>query len=93
MGDIEESNECSVSTTWVWKRVKIDPPLAAPSKQRRRPLPKPVRALWDSRHPLTILIRYRGGPECWYEIKARGRTHRVTGSTCLHDVMTTIYGQ
>lgn len=44
----------------------------------------------DARTPLTIRIHYRGGSECWYEIKARGGTLRVPGVRALHDVMSII---
>lgn len=32
-------------------------------------------------------VTYRGGPECWWEIKARGEVWRVPGVIALHDVM------
>lgn len=41
----------------------------------------------NPREPLTIKISYRGGPECWYEIHARGGMGRFPGVTALHDVM------
>lgn len=36
---------------------------------------------------MTITIKYRGGAECWYEIRARGSLGRFHGATALHDVM------
>lgn len=59
----------------------------APGAKRRRwygALPR------NPREPLTIKISYRGGPEAWYEIHARGSIGRFPGVTCLHDVMRTI---
>lgn len=44
----------------------------------------------DPRDPLQVTVKYRGGPECWYEIKARGATVRVPGHVALHDLMLTI---
>lgn len=32
-------------------------------------------------------ISYRGGPEAWYEIRARGVTIRRPGHIALHDLM------
>lgn len=39
-----------------------------------------------------MTVRYRGGAEAYYEIKARGRTFRVPGVLCIHDVMKDIVG-
>lgn len=41
----------------------------------------------NSREPLTIKVKLRGGAECWYEIHARGSVGRFPGHVCLHDVM------
>ena len=48
--------------------------------------------LRDRRKPLTLTISYRGGPECWYEVHARGSIGRFPGYAALHDVMNEIYG-
>lgn len=34
---------------------------------------------------MTVTVRYRGGAEAWYEVKARGRTWRFPGHVALHD--------
>jgi hypothetical protein len=73
------------STTWEWKRVKIDPPLAAPPKQSPKAAARLARRA--AREPTTLTIRYRGGAEAWWEVKARGRSWRVPGHVALHDVM------
>lgn len=75
------------STTWAWKRVKIAPPPEAREADGRKPgrwfrLPP-----WPPRRPLTISVKYRGGPECWYEVHARGSVGRFPGVTALDDVM------
>lgn len=44
------------------------------------------------RERLTLTIHYRGGPEAWYQVEARGSMGRFTGITSLHDVMSEIYG-
>lgn len=41
----------------------------------------------NPREPLTLSVKLRGGPECWYEVHARGEVGRFPGSVCLHDVM------
>lgn len=85
--------EIRPSTTWAWKHVTIDPPPAAPPAQRPKDPSKPPLSHWDRRTPLTLQIRYRGGPEAWYEVKGRGRTWRVTGDIGIHDVMEAVYGR
>lgn len=75
------------STTFEWRRVKIQ--RAAQPQQNSVPkalrwwhLPKRERTQW-----LTLRVKYRGGPECWYEIDARGSKGRVVGVTALHDLL------
>lgn len=41
----------------------------------------------NPREPLTLSIKYRGGPEAWYEVHARGSVGRFPGCVSLHDVM------
>lgn len=47
----------------------------------------------DPRDPLTIVVTYRGGAECWWEIKAWGVTIRRPGSVALHDVLDHLQGR
>jgi hypothetical protein len=47
----------------------------------------------DRRKPLTLTISYRGGPEQWFEIHARGSIGRFPGYVALSDVMAAIYGE
>lgn len=44
----------------------------------------------NPREPLTIIIEYRGGPECWWQVKARGTSWRVPGCTAVHDLFAAI---
>lgn len=46
----------------------------------------------DPREPLTITVTYRGGAECWYEIRARGTTIRRPGHVAIHDLFRWING-
>lgn len=87
-----DGNNCTGSTTWEWRRVRVRrPPKAMDAVPEGRRwffrLPR-----WNPRTPLTLRVTYRGGAECWYEIHARGGTLRVPGVTALHDAMVTLYG-
>lgn len=83
--------ERSPSTTWRDQRVKIT--------QRRRPQstdgPKDRHfgslPVWNGRDSLTISVKYRGGGECWYEVRSRGVTKNVPGWLPLHDLMSMVY--
>lgn len=64
--------------------------VSPPAEGRKRQPPKassqsPLSAR-NPREPLTITVHYRGGPEAFYEIRARGRVWRRAGHLCLHDV-------
>lgn len=80
-------NGRSASTTWAWRRVKI----ASPAGGQRDSAPKALRwrhlSRWDRRRPLTITVKYRGGEECWYEVRARGSMGRFPGVVAIHDVI------
>jgi len=88
----EASNDRSPSTTWVWKTRTIRVPAGgqqAAAAGVRHPSQLPLR---NSRKPLTITITYRGGPECWWELKGRGITIRRPGALALHDVLSLFEG-
>lgn len=44
----------------------------------------------DERRPHGVLVTYRGGPECWFEISYAGKTHRFPGWVQLCDAMATV---
>jgi len=46
----------------------------------------------DPRDPLTVTVTYRGGSECWWEIRARGVVVRRPGHVSLHDVLAHLSG-
>lgn len=88
-------NSCSPSTTFVWKKVKIEPPARpqvtaraqrARSALRPEPLPKPL-----PRKTTGVLVKYRGGAEAFWEISHSGRTVRVPGWWQLHDAMRLVF--
>lgn len=86
-----DPNVSSPSTTWKHTRVRIASPAAGPwagvAKRHRWYHLAP----WPRRQKITITVRSRGGPECWYEVEARGSKGRIEGFHCLHDLMTLIY--
>jgi hypothetical protein len=47
----------------------------------------------NPRDPLSITVKYRGGPEAWYEIHARGSMGRFPGYVSLHDALSEINGE
>lgn len=85
-----ESNERFPSTTWEWKKVMVKRRPQGPSDTAAEGVLIPPLSRRDSRTPLTLTIRYRGGPEAWWEVKARGRTWRRPGWIALQDLMTEI---
>jgi hypothetical protein len=42
------------------------------------------------REKLILTVHYRGGPEAWYQVEARGRTGNFHGCTAIHDIMAEI---
>lgn len=90
MGSEREPNGRLPSNTFGWRYVKISrAPQASDTARRRRSAwwSRPER---NPREPLTLTVKYRGGPECWYEIHARGCTGRFPGHVTIHDIMTVI---
>lgn len=47
---------------------------------------------WPYKRPVTVVLKYRGGPEGWVEVRARGRIWRRPGCTAIHDVLLTVLG-
>lgn len=47
---------------------------------------------WPRSKPMTIVIKYRGGPEGWVEVRARNRVWRRPGSTAIYDLMCEVFG-
>lgn len=85
-GSAEGEHEFS-STTWEWRKTRIRRPPDGHTNSRPKGghwhglSPRPIR------ESITLTVSWRGGPEAWYEIKARGRTGRVPGWLSFHDVM------
>jgi hypothetical protein len=84
------ANGRSRSTTTEWKWVKLP---AARQGQGPQPAQRTMRSFLsrrDHRKPLWIEVHYRGGPEMWFELRARGATRRYPGHVCLADALADI---
>lgn len=90
MTDDNRPETATPSTTSDWKWVKMRMPAGGPGDRRSQSVLPSLRAL-PRREKLTITVRYRGGPEAWWELEARGRLWRRRGSLYLHDVLEEIY--
>lgn len=90
MTDDTEQNACSPSTTtqWEWRKVERRPQGPADSGPKAH-----LRALQRLRRTetVTLSVRFRGGSELWWEIRARGRVWRRPGHLALHDVLVELY--
>src|SRR6185503_20745786 len=80
------------STTWEWRKVKITRRTPAQQDRRGAASSSPALRQWPRRDPITITVRSRGGAESWWEVRARGRTHRFPGWVTLEDVMAQVHG-
>ena len=92
MRESNEDEQSFPSTTWSWEYRKIKAPhgrTTQGARSARRFVSMPMRM---RRNPLNIRVTWRGGPECWYQVDARGSWIRIPGHLSFHDVMTTIYG-
>lgn len=81
------SNSSSSSPRWEYRRVMVRRSAGgqkAPHPKGGRFFGRPPR---NPREPLTISVKYRGGPECWYEIHARGCVARFPGYVSIHEIM------
>lgn len=74
------------STTWEWRKVKIQ---SAPAgEQRAAGAPQAVgRRVRDAYIPRSVTFRYRGGPESSWVFQVGSRSWRYPGHLCLDDVL------
>lgn len=85
------SYDCSVSTTWTTRRVKLRQSPKAPRKPSPEAAARRKLAPWSRRDRLTVVVTYRGGAECWYEVKARGCVWCFPGWLDIETVMACVY--
>lgn len=75
----------SPTTAWEWVKIVRRP---RPSVTVERSESFRLRlAAREARRPLQVTVRYRGGPEAWWELSSRGRSWRFPGHVALHDVL------
>lgn len=76
-----------VSTTWRSTPGKID--RAPQATQHSRPKGVRFKGLprRNPRDPLSVTVVWRGGPEAWVELRARGGVIRVPGHTCIAELV------
>lgn len=93
MGHNEEAHTSSPSTHWEWKKVRVtEPPQGRRAQPPQASSQSPL-SRRNARDPLTITVKYRGGAEAYWEVRARGRVFRRPGWLCIHDLMSEINGQ
>jgi hypothetical protein len=88
-----EDRTCVPSTTFAWRKVKMKPPPAGHDTARAKRgrwhhLPR-----WPRTRDLTIKVAYRGGPESWWLVTARGSTGVFPGHLALEDVMVDVLNE
>ena len=83
----DESYTRSGSTDWEWKKVKLAGPRPGKAQRLRSSLPLRRVAGRDHRKPLHLEVRYVGGAEAEWILKARGHEWRLPGHRSLHDAL------
>jgi hypothetical protein len=80
------------STTWVWKKCILrGTPRPLKGKRERSELRRPLSSRVPTK-PLSIEVRYRGGPEGDFTVTSRGRSWRFPGHYQMIDVIQFING-
>ena len=88
-----ESNTCSPSTTFAWKRVKIK---VSPPENGAGPLAVPSASLVryrDRAQPVYLWLRHSGGAESWWLVACRGKEWRFPGHAQIEDIGAALNGE
>jgi hypothetical protein len=88
----DQTEQTFPSTTWEWRRVKIKRPPEAMSASSEASPPAGSLLPWPRSKPITVVLKYRGGPEGWVEVRARGRVWRRPGTFALYDTLCLVFG-
>lgn len=80
-------NECTPSTTWTWRTVKVKRRPQGTNTARRSRSSGPRLPKVDPRDAHSIRVTYRGGAEAWWKLEARGRVYIAPGHLALHDAL------
>lgn len=75
------------STRWVPAGERITPSARGKTPQRQRRYRWIGLPLQRRSQKITLTVTYKGGPECWYLVEARGRHGVFPGVAYLHDVL------
>lgn len=90
-------NGCSGSTTYVWRKVKIQAPPRpkGTARAKRAPMSGPDAPQKspeaELRAPHHVQIRFRGGADTWWEITWGGTTKRFPGHVPLDDALLCLF--
>jgi hypothetical protein len=88
-----ESERTFPSTAWEWRKVKMKPPPAGHVTARAKRGRWFGLSRWPRSQQLTITVGYRGGPESWWLVTARGRHGVFPGHAALEDVMSSVFNE
>jgi len=77
---------------WSWKRVQNQTPAQGQSAAARRASFKRRLSHRSMRKPIEVVLTFRGGPECWVQAEARGRTFRFPGYVSVYEVLQRLNG-
>jgi hypothetical protein len=80
------------STTWEWKTRTIRVPAGGHKQGGAEGVTSKRLWLRNRRKPLQVVVTYRGGAECWWELRARGKVVRVPGALAIEDVLSQFDG-
>lgn len=81
------TNECTPSTTWEYRKVKISRRLQGSAGASAGGRPPKRLARRDPHERLSIVVKYRGGAEAWWLVEARGERYTFPGHLAMHDVL------
>ena len=82
-----ETNARSESTTFEWKRVRMRRPPEGEKRRAQRVRSRYTLTRRNWLEPLTVVVRYSGGPEGWIVVKTRGAEWRYPGYVTLLEVL------
>lgn len=83
-------NERSSSTSWEWRRVRVDRGAAGSKAAARKGHRWKRFGRRDATQPITTVLKYRGGAQAWILVTARGESNIYAGDTALIDVLNDI---
>lgn len=81
------------STTWEWRRVRVRAAPAGQDTARAQRGRWHGLTRWPRTQGLTVTIAYRGGPQSWWLVTARGRHGVFPGCAALEDVMAMVFNE